>query len=408
MKVGHLSEYFTGVAAKRLRDVEVNPRTSNQHEFNGVNGLRQILGDDDRSFPATYMYVDDDTDDSCVLESTATWYDARRQDPSRSAEYRLYYPPSAVMEKAQPNDFLVVAQRRDQSLLVLVAPQSSTAENQVRLLFGLHEVGERFEVRTEADADEVQLGFIGKQILEAIGVEVDDSDDHFLEMLLGHFGGTFPTTKVFSAFARSTLPEIHVADGPDEAIDAWMEREEVLFRTLERHIVGERLRMGFGPNGDDVDDFIGFSLSVQNRRKSRVGHALENHLEAVFKATPVLYSRTEETENKSKPDFLFPGVTYYRDPSFPAINLSVLGVKSTCKDRWRQVLAEAQRIDRKHLFTLEPGISINQTNEMQAHKLQLVVPASLFPTYSSPQQLWLMNLKDFIGLIEGRQRTAGI
>lgn len=408
MKVGHLSEYFSGVAAKRLRDVEVNPRTSNQHEFNGVNGLRKILGDDDHSFPATYMYVDDDTEDSCVVESTATWYDARRQHPSRSAEYRLYYPPSAVMEQARPNDLLVVAQRRDRSLLVLVAPQSSTAENQVRLLFGLHEVGERFEVRTEADADEVLLGFIGKQILEAIGVEVDDSDDNFLEMLLGNFGGTFPTTKVFSAFARSTLPEVNAADGPDEAIDAWMEREEILFRTLERHIVGERLRMGFGPNGDDVDDFISFSLSVQNRRKSRVGHALENHLEAVFKATPVLYSRTEETENKSKPDFLFPGVTYYRDPSFPAINLSVLGVKSTCKDRWRQVLAEAQRIDRKHLFTLEPGISINQTNEMQAHKLQLVVPASLFTTYSSPQQSWLMSLKDFISLIEGRQGAAGL
>jgi hypothetical protein len=187
-----------------------------------------------------------------------------------------------------------------------------------------------------------------------------------------------------------------------------MEREEILFRTLERHIVGERLRLGFGPNGYDVDDFIRFSLSVQNRRKSRVGHALENHLEAVFKATPVLYSRTEETENKSKPDFVFPGITHYRNPSFPAINLSVLGVKSTCKDRWRQVLAEAKRIDRKHLFTLEPGISINQTAEMQAHKLQLVVPASLFATYSSPQRSWLMNLRDFIGVIGSRQKAAGL
>jgi hypothetical protein len=26
------------------------------------------------------------------------------------------------------------------------------------------------------------------------------------------------------------------------------------------------------------------------------------------------------------------------------------GVKSTCKDRWRQVLAEADRIDHKHLL----------------------------------------------------------
>ena len=407
MKAGHLSQYFSGVAAKRLQDVEVNPETSHQHEFNGVNRFRQILGDDDRSIPATYMYVDEDTADSFVVESTATWYDARRQNPDRT-EYRLYYPPSAVVEKARPNDLLVVAQRRDKSLLVLVAPNASTAENQVRLLFGLHEVGEKFEVRTEADADEILLGFIGQQILETIGVEVDCSDDKFLDVLLRQFGAAFPSTKVFSEFARSTLPEVSVADGPDGVIAKWMEREETLFKTLERHIVGERIKKGFGQNGDDVDDFVRFSLSVQNRRKSRVGHALENHLEAIFKGSSVRYSRTEQTENKSKPDFLFPGITYYRDPAFPAMHLSVLGVKSTCKDRWRQVLAEAQRIDRKHLFTLEPGISLNQTNEMQAHQLQLVVPVSLFPTYSASQQSWLMNLTDFIGLIGSRQKAAGV
>jgi hypothetical protein len=408
MITGRLSEYFSGVASKRLRDVEVNPRTSNQHEFNGVNGLRQILGDDDRSFPATYMYVDDDSEETCIVESTATWYDARRQDESRSAEYRLYYPPSSVMEKARPGDFLVVARRRDKSLLVIIAPQASTIENQVRLLFGLHEAGERFEVLTEEHTDEILLGFVAKQILEAIGVEVDDSDNYFLEMLLNRFGTTFPSTKVFSEFARSTLAGAPAIDEPDEAIDKWMDREEILFRTLERHIVGERLRQGFGPTGDDVDDFIGFSLSVQNRRKARVGHALENHLEAVFKWAGVKYSRTAETEHKSKPDFLFPGISYYRDPVFPIANLTVLGVKSTCKDRWRQVLAEAQRINQKHLFTLEPGISCNQTNEMQAHSLQLVVPASLFSTYSSPQQSWLMTLKDFIGLVAHRQQAAAV
>jgi hypothetical protein len=407
MKSGHLSQYFSGVAAKRLQDVEVNPDTSRQHEFNGVSRLRQILGDDDRSISATYMYVDDDTEDSLVVESTATWYDARRGNPDRT-EYRLYYPSSAKLEKAQANDLLVVAQRRDKSLLVLVAPNGSTAENQVRLLFGLHEVGENFEVRTEADADEILLGFVGTKILETIGVEVDDSDDNFTELLLRRFGAAFPSTKVFSEFARSTLPEVSVADGPDEAIAKWMEREETLFKTLERHIVGERIKRGFGRNGDDVDDFLRCSLSVHNRRKSRVGRALENHLEAVFKASSVSYSHAAQTENKSKPDFLFPGINHYRDLAFPVTHLSVLGVKSTCKDRWRQVLAEARRIDRKHLFTLEPGISLNQTNQMQAHQLQLVVPASLFPTYSVPQQSWLMNLTDFIGLVRSRHKAASL
>jgi hypothetical protein len=31
----------------------------------------------------------------------------------------------------------------------------------------------------------------------------------------------------------------------------------------------------------------------------------------------------------------------------------MLGAKTTCKDRWRQVLTEAIKIPHKHLFTLE-------------------------------------------------------
>ena len=42
----------------------------------------------------------------------------------------------------------------------------------------------------------------------------------------------------------------------------------------------------------------------------------------------------------------------------------MLAVKSTCKDRWRQILAEADRLPVKHLLTLEPGISVAQTDEM--------------------------------------------
>jgi hypothetical protein len=63
----------------------------------------------------------------------------------------------------------------------------------------------------------------------------------------------------------------------------------------------------------------------------------------------------------------------------------MLGSKSSCKDRWRQVLSETERIPHKHLLTLEPGISENQTDEMRAKLLQLVLPASLHTTYREAQ-----------------------
>ena len=54
------------------------------------------------------------------------------------------------------------------------------------------------------------------------------------------------------------------------------------------------------------------------------------------------FARGAETENRNKPDFLFPRATQYRSTTFPSERLTMLGAKSSCKDRWRQVLSEAQ------------------------------------------------------------------
>ena len=81
----------------------------------------------------------------------------------------------------------------------------------------------------------------------------------------------------------------------------------------------------------------------------------------------------------------------------------MLGAKSTLKERWRQVLSEAERIPEKHLLTLEPRIPVNQTDEMAAKRLRLVVPRPLHVSYRPAQQAWLMDLGEFIALARGRQ-----
>jgi len=82
----------------------------------------------------------------------------------------------------------------------------------------------------------------------------------------------------------------------------------------------------------------------------------------------------------------------------------MLGAKSTCKDRWRQVLSEADRISRKHLLTLEPSISTNQTDEMIAKNLQLVVPQPIHETYTEEQRVWLFDVDQFIDEVKEKQR----
>lgn len=403
MRQGLLSDYFEGVAVKRLSAVEADTERSNQHEFNGVNQLKGILGSEKARFPTRFVWLGDEQE-GLSEDGFVTWYDARAQHPTRS-EYRLYFPTTPVSELAKEGDGLFIAKRTDGSIMVIVTPAVSTIQSQLLWLFGLPDQPELQFTAQEIPRDTSgQVDFAVRYILDELGIELEEPEADKLDPLLERFGVKFPKTREFSQFARDTLPEISPADDPDATILAWMEREELLFRRLERHVVAERIRAGFaGGDEADVDGFLSFSLSVQNRRKSRAGWALENHLEALFNACALRFDRGVETENRNKPDFLFPGVTEYRDANFSPARLTMLGAKSTLKDRWRQVLQEAERIPDKHLLTLEPGISENQTEQMKNSRLQLVVPSGLHKTYRPAQRTWLYSVSDFVRLVTERQ-----
>jgi hypothetical protein len=411
VKLGYLSQYFEAVAIKELSAVEADFARSHQHEFHGDAGLKRVFGPvegtEKRKFPARFVYLSDSEEEPVTEEGDAcflTWYDARARSTARTgrSEYRLYFPTTTVSQCAAEDDLLVLGRLSSGLVLVLIAEGGSSIASQLKWLFGITDTAELgFAARGDLEDEHDRIGFAERVVLEQIGVEVvDERAEDYLPDMLGRFGRAFPQTRIFSAYARSTLPEITPAHDPDHALMAWMEREEMLFRTLERELVRERLAAGFT---GDVDGFLQFSLSVQNRRKSRVGAALESHLASVFDACAIRYSRTEPTENKSKPDFLFPGIAEYRKAGFPDDLLTMLGAKTTCKDRWRQVLSEAAKINTKHLVTLEAAISEPQTNEMQAHRLQLVIPRALHETYTAAQRGWLMSLRDFIGIVEVRQ-----
>lgn len=401
MLKGHLSQYFVDVAYKKLSAVEALAHCSNQHEFNGVGALKKIFGSERREYPATFIYLCDDDAEPIKDDGFLTWYDARENHPTRS-EYRLYFPTTLVSINANENDLLVIARKPDDSLLVIVAEADSTIESQILWLFNAVDISHPgFSIKGEIESDQIKLEFASRYILEQIGITIEETSINYLDQMLAKFDGKFPPTRIFSDFARSTITEINpILDNPDEIIMAWIEREEILFRTLERHLIGDRLQEGFGTN---VDEFISFSLSVQNRRKSRAGVALENHIENLFIQKNIQYSRTPITEGRAKPDFIFPNINEYHNKNYPTHNLTMLGVKSSCKDRWRQILPEAAKINQKHLFTLEPGISENQTNEMKDKLVQLILPTKIHETYNLLQQRWLMNLSDFIVLLRNKQ-----
>lgn len=169
-----------------------------------------------------------------------------------------------------------------------------------------------------------------------------------------------------------------------------------IFRSVELAIEGPKVAGGFA----SLDDFLALAQTVLQRRKSRSGRSLELHAREVFLEEGLVegrdFSHGAKSEGEKKPDFIFPSSEAYADAAFPAEKLRILAAKTTARDRWRQVLNEADRVPQKHLLTLQEGVSENQFAEMEAARLRLVVPAGLVTAFPASVQPRLMTLDQFI------------
>lgn len=403
MKKGYLSQHFESVAAKRLSAVEADLGKSHQHEFNGTRELKRVLGPcgDKKQFPAIFLWFGNENE-GISNDGSVTWYDARLSHPTRS-ECRLYFPTTDVTQLARENDIMFIAKRTDGSVMIIITASGSTVEHQLFWLFGLDTPsGTLFEF-SEIEKTDVEVDFAVRFILDELGIEVEEPEAEKLDAMLAPFKGVLPSHLDFSQFVRDSLKDVSAMDDPDAAIVAWMEQEEKLFRRIERHNVEKRIKEGFvSTDGTDVNGFLNYSFQVKSRRKARVDFSLENHLEAIFKEYTLNFVRGTMTEINSKPSFLFPGLAEYRNPNYPVSGLTMLAAKSNCKERWRQVTHEASRIEKKHLLTLEPSISVVQTLEMQSVKIDLVIPKPIHDSYLSVQRESLMTLRQFIAHVADR------
>jgi len=404
-----LVNLFDKIAVKRLSAVETDKNLSHQHELNGVKALSELFGKSEKkkSFPAHFLYLDNDAEIINNLfqseEGHITWYDARARHPTRT-EYRLYYSSSLLQENASEGDLLIIG-FNGKKVWFIIAKEGSTAEAQLLWLFNLRdflqEKNENFKVR-DSYLSQRSLTIIEQNILEQLGFTTEETQDYDPEKILSEFHGKFPSTAEFSSYARKVSNISVSTEDPDEALLIWWGEEEKLFRALERAIVQKQLDKGF----NDVDSFIEFAKSVLNRRNSRAGHAFENHLAQIFRDHAIHFDKGKRTEHKSKPDFIFPSIEHYHK----AVQnqelqpfLTMLAAKTSCKDRWRQITKEAKLISPKHLITLEPAISFDQTEEMKRSSVQLIVPEPIIKSYSHTQQQWLMNLKEFIDYIQQKE-----
>lgn len=220
----------------------------------------------------------------------------------------------------------------------------------------------------------------------------------------------FPATIQMATLARNIYNRIHkitdfdICKSPDVLLLKWIDTEYALFREFEEKIYAPVYSTSFS----NCQELIKFSNVILNRRKSRAGKSLEHHLATIFTAAKLKYEEQAITEDNKKPDFLFPSGEAYHNLSFPADKLVFLGAKTTCKDRWRQVLNEANRIKTKYLFTLQQGISKNQLREMKHENLKLVVPTSYRNSFDKEFQPEIETLASFINIVKSKQKDKTI
>ena len=237
--------------------------------------------------------------------------------------------------------------------------------------------------------DSAQLSFtLGRPVDKNCRLTIDQIPKHWLTEFPSGEAIIEETTKMRPAY--STLE-------PDKRLIKRRECEYEVFLSVEEVAVLPKAKGGFS----SVDEFISVANSVTNRRKARSGRSLELQAKRILEEEGVQpFSHDEVSEGRKRPDFLFPSAEDYHNVDFPEDRLRMLAAKTTCKDRWRQVVDEAARIKTKHLLTLQEGVSEAQHAQMETAGIVLVVPGPLQSKYPETLREKLLSFHDFIGEVK--------
>lgn len=396
-----VSQFALSVAQKRLAPVDLPGFGSNQHEINGVKPLCAVLGTERRIISARFVYLSDDPDLQVEACANVTWYDARENNPMRSAEYRFYYGSQAdlVMNCAKSGDSIFIFQLLDRSFMLVVCEEFSRAESMLKWALSVDNIGNKFIAYSTLIERPERYSSGISEIFARLGIFPHLQDGGLAGAVREAFPDltVWPTGREVARFAWTYMPDVSGSDDPDEALVHWLDLEYRAFRLIEE----DRIRRSVEEMHED-DDIVGrflqLSLSVQNRRKSRAGRSLEYHFERILIENSVPFSAQAVTELKKTVDFMIPSAGAYHDLDFPKSELVSVACKTTLKDRWRQVLSESRRIDRPYLLTTDISISNDQLLEIRDSNVALVLPKAVRETYGSVGSLNTFSIAEFLEL----------
>jgi hypothetical protein len=314
--------------------------------------------------------------DGRITKSTVKWYGTKTR-----SEYRL-------TGFNRERDFPFIAHDCVGSLLTLI-PESTNRF----LMYVLDEEDDIEDIQAALGVEAVR----GWTVYDSEAAPPPGTENDCIERHFRTFTGAlrkFPATLAFADEARTALIACakNFASAPtDDRLMRCIAAEYSLFRIAERKLSEPDVVRVF----KDIDDFLATAQTILQRRKSRAGKSLEHHVEYLLREAKIPYQRNANVEG-TKPDILIPHSKQYLDRTWPDKKLFVIGIKTTCKDRWRQVLQEAPRVKRKHILTVQKGISPAQLSEMKKAAVTLVVPKDLHGDYPKDRRAELVTVAAFI------------
>ena len=381
MKRGLLADNLVGVGMKRLSEIDIKPVASRWHAVGTTKQMRQdFLGDNKKKeFQTAYIWLNEEQD-VVTDHGVTTLKEVVGVPPSKSSEWVLYYESNHVTNIMESGDTLVLAKSRNETLLFIVVPQESGGEKQIFQLFGFQPEDANFMSR-EITNTNPDLDFVVRNLLDELGVELEEPDACILDEIIELLDDRFPSAIDLSRVARNSLPDVDATCNPDSTLMAWLDREMALFQRLERLNLAEKLEQGFIKKGAaGVKGFLNLSNSVMSRRKSWFRQSLETQVEAILLAHKFLFERDTFTADGGMGEFRFLGIDMYTTTPHRDKHPVTLYVNATRSDQWRQVRANAPLNPNKYILTIERSLSKSQITQMQKSNLNVVVPR--LPSYN--------------------------
>jgi hypothetical protein len=388
------------IAAKTLSRVEVDPESSNQHEFH-AGRLRSLLGFTGGRIEGrlTILSYLEDGAEPLIDEVNFTLYDAREKKPPRS-EWHLYYTTGVIQQRAREGDLLVLfrAPSAPNEIRAVIARAGTSYERELRQALALKNEGAISRFVSGSKKENLPLALdLGQKTL---GWDWDFDFEVRKHPLFtqAKTASKLPTTKVMAA-AAAELVRQRFGDslGPDDYLLAALDAESQLFFAVEEATAQTAIANLLNAQAQ-LTDILDFAMSKLQARKSRRGRSLENHIQSLFETYGIRFTDQCITEPGARPDFVIPGCLEYHDPQYPAHLLRMVGCKSRIRERWPQYLKEAGRIEVKYHVSVDTDLTSSVVRDMHAHKLRLYMPKMLVDRYyaGSPSVGLIDGIEDLI------------